>query len=73
MGDTFDVVLESCGNSNQTVRVIKAVRELTGLGLKEAKSLVERAPATILRGVDKGDAEAAKAKIEAAGGTVTIR
>ena len=73
MGDTLDVVLEGCSNSNQTVRVIKVVRELTGLGLKEAKYLVERAPATILKGVEKRDAEAAKAKIEAAGGTVTIR
>ena len=73
MGDTFDVVLEGCGNSNQTVRVIKSVRELTGLGLKEAKFLVEQVPVVILEGVDKGDAEAAKAKIEAAGGAVTIR
>ena len=73
MGDTFDVVLEGCGDSSQTVRVIKVVRELTDLGLKEAKALVEQAPVVVLVDVRKRDAEAAKAKIEAAGGIVSIR
>ena len=54
------------------INVIKAVREITGLGLKEAKALVEGAPAPIKEGVNKDDAEAAKAKLEEAGAKVEI-
>ena len=73
MGDTFDVVLESCDNSSQMTRVIKVVRELTGLGLKEAKMLVEQAPAVILEAAKKEDAEVAKEELEATGAVVTLK
>ncbi|MEZ5376449.1 MAG: 50S ribosomal protein L7/L12 [Acidimicrobiales bacterium] len=69
--DEFDVVLTSAGDKK--IQVIKAVRELTGLGLKEAKDLVESAPANVLEGAKKDDAEAAKAKIEEAGGAVDLK
>ncbi len=67
----FDVVLTSAGDKK--IQVIKAVRELTSLGLKEAKDLVEGAPAPILEGASKDDAEAAKAKIEEAGGSADLK
>ena len=67
----FDVVLASFGESK--LNVIKAVRELTGLGLKEAKELVEAAPKTIKEGVSKEDAEKIKADLTAAGATVEIK
>ncbi len=67
----FDVVLESFGS--EKIAVIKAVRALTGLGLKEAKEKVDGAPSTILEGAKKEDAEKAKADIEAAGGTITLK
>lgn len=67
----FDVVLTAAGDKK--IQVIKAVRELTSLGLKEAKDLVEGAPAPILEGASKDDAEAAKAKIEEAGGTAELK
>ena len=63
--DSFDVVLE--GDGGKKIQVIKVVRELTGLGLKEAKDAVEAAPKAILEGVNKEKAEAAKAKLEARG------
>jgi len=67
----FDVVLASAGEKK--IQVIKAVREATGLGLKEAKALVDGAPAPIKEGASKDDAEALKAKIEEAGGTVELK
>ena len=67
----FDVVLEGFGDNK--IAVIKAVRELTGLGLKEAKDLVEGAPAPIQQGVAKDKAEEAKAKLEDAGAAVTLK
>jgi large subunit ribosomal protein L7/L12 len=67
----FDVVLTDFGA--EKIQVIKAVRELTGLGLKEAKDLVEAAPKAIREGVSKQDAEAAKAKLEAAGAKADIK
>ncbi len=67
----FDVVLTSAGDKK--IQVIKAVRELTGLGLKEAKDLVEAAPTNVLEAAKKEDAEAAKAKIEEAGGAVDLK
>ncbi len=69
--DSFDVVLTGAGDKK--IQVIKAVRELTSLGLKEAKDLVEGAPANVLEGASKDDAEAAKAKIEEAGGAVDLK
>lgn len=69
--DDFDVVLTSAGDKK--IQVIKAVRELTSLGLKEAKDLVESAPAPILEGANKDDAEAAKAKLEEAGAAVELK
>lgn len=70
--DEFDVVLEDAGAKK--IGVIKAVRELvSGLGLKEAKELVEGAPKAILEGANKDDAEAAKAKLEEAGAKVTLK
>ena len=65
----FDVVLEGFGDNK--IQVIKAVRELTNLGLKEAKEVVEGAPKAVLEGAKKEDAEAAKEKLEAAGAAVT--
>jgi len=70
--DEFDVVLESAGDKK--IGVIKAVREIvSGLGLKEAKDLVESAPKAILEGADKEAAEAAKTKLEEAGASVTLK
>lgn len=70
--DEFDVVLESAGEKK--VQVIKAVRELvSGLGLKEAKDLVDAAPKAILEKVAKDQAEAAKAKLEEAGAKATVK
>ena len=67
----FDVVLEGFGDNK--IAVIKAVREITGLGLKEAKEAVEGAPNTIQEGVAKDKAEEIKAKLEEAGAAVTIK
>jgi large subunit ribosomal protein L7/L12 len=67
----FDVILADFGAKK--INVIKAVREITGLGLKEAKALVEGAPAPIKEGVNKDDAEAAKAKLEEAGAKVEVK
>ena len=67
----FDVVLASMGDNK--VGVIKAVRALTGLGLKEAKALVESAPAPVKEGVSKDDAEEAKKGLEEAGATVELK
>jgi len=67
----FDVVLTSFGASK--VPVIKAVREITGLGLKEAKDLVESAPATVKEGVAQGEADELKKKLEEVGATVEIK
>ena len=69
--DEFDVVLEAAGDKK--INVIKEVRALTSLGLKEAKDLVEAAPKTILEGVDKAAADKAKEALEAAGATVTVK
>ena len=68
----FTVVLTAV-DAAKKVNVIKVVREITGLGLKEAKDLVEGAPQTVKEGVNKADSEALKAKITEAGGTVTIK
>lgn len=67
----FDVVMASFGENK--VGVIKAVREVTGLGLKEAKDLVESAPVTVKEGIAKADAEALKKKLEEAGAKVEIK
>ncbi len=67
---SFDVILENGGA--QKIQVIKEVRAITGLGLKEAKDLVDGAPKPLKQGVSKDDAEAIKKQIEAAGGTVKI-
>ena len=67
----FDVVLEGFGDNK--IQVIKAVRALTNLGLKEAKEVVEGAPKAVLEGAKKEDAEAAKEKLEAAGAAVTLK
>ena len=67
----FDVVLKSAGSSK--INVIKAVREITGLGLKEAKALVDGAPKTVKEAVSKDDAEAMKAKLEEAGAEVELK
>ena len=67
----FTVVLASFGENK--VNVIKAVRELTGLGLKEAKDLVDGAPKPVKEGVNKADAEAAKKKLEEAGAKVEVK
>lgn len=69
--DEFDVVLESAGDKK--IQVIKEVRALTSLGLKEAKDLVEGAPKPILEGVNKEAADKAKEALEAAGATVTLK
>jgi large subunit ribosomal protein L7/L12 len=69
--DEFDVVLESAGEKK--INVIKEVRALTSLGLKEAKDLVESAPKAILEKVDKAAAEKAKEALEGAGATVTVK
>ena len=67
----FDVVLESAGDKK--IAVIKEVRALTSLGLKEAKELVEAAPKAVLEGVNKETAEKAKAQLEGAGATVVLK
>jgi large subunit ribosomal protein L7/L12 len=67
----FDVVLASAGA--EKIKVIKVVRELTGLGLKEAKEVVDGAPKTLKEGVSKEDAEAIKAKLAEVGATVEIK
>ena len=67
----FDVVLTAAGDKK--VNVIKAVRAATGLGLKEAKAMVDGAPATVKEGVSKDDAEALKKELEEAGATVEIK
>ena len=67
----FDVVLASFGDAKMAV--IKAAKDALGLGLKEAKAVVESAPATIKEGVSKADAEALKAKLEEAGATIEIK
>jgi large subunit ribosomal protein L7/L12 len=69
--DEFDVVLEAAGDKK--INVIKEVRALTSLGLKEAKDLVEAAPKPILEKVDKAAADKAKEALEAAGATVTVK
>ncbi|PMC98897.1 50S ribosomal protein L7/L12, partial [Brevibacterium paucivorans] len=69
--DEFDVILESAGDKK--VPVIKEVRALTSLGLKEAKDLVDSAPKPILEGASKEDAEKAKEQLEAAGATVSLK
>ncbi len=69
--DEFDVVLTAAGEKK--VNVIKAVRALTGLGLKEAKELVDSAPSTVKEGASKGDAEEAKKQLEEAGATVELK
>ena len=67
----FDVVLKEAGANN--VSVIKAVREITGLGLKEAKDLVDGAPKTVKEAMPKADAEAAKKKLEEAGAKAELK
>lgn len=69
--DSFDVELTSAGDKK--VGVIKAVREITGLGLKEAKGLVDGAPANVKEGVAAAEAEEIKAKLEEAGATITLK
>jgi large subunit ribosomal protein L7/L12 len=67
----FDVVLANAGANK--IKVIKVVRELTGLGLKEAKDVVDGAPKTVKEGVSKEDAEAMKAKLEETGAVIEIK
>ncbi len=67
----FDVILESIGDKK--IQVIKAVREATGLGLKEAKELVDGAPKAVKEKVSKEDADALKAKLEESGATINIK
>jgi large subunit ribosomal protein L7/L12 len=69
--DEFDVILEAAGDKK--INVIKEVRALTSLGLKEAKDLVEAAPKAVLEGVDKAAADKAKETLEGAGATVTVK
>ena len=69
--DEFDVILDADGGKK--IQVIKVVRELTGLGLKEAKDLVEAAPKPVVEKVNKETAEKAKAKLEAEGAKVTLK
>lgn len=69
--DSFDVILAEAGG--QKIQVIKVVRELTSLGLKEAKDLVDSAPKAILEGAAKAAAEDAKAKLEEAGATIELK
>ena len=69
--DEFDVILEAAGDKK--IQVIKEVRALTSLGLKEAKDLVDGAPKPVLEKVDKAAAEKAKASLEGAGATVTLK
>ena len=67
----FDVILESAGDKK--IQVIKAVREITGLGLKEAKGVVDSAPKAVKEGVSKEEAEELKAKLEEVGATITLK
>ncbi|UOQ44629.1 50S ribosomal protein L7/L12 [Halobacillus salinarum] len=67
----FDVVLESAGSSK--IKVVKAVREITGLGLKDAKELVDNAPGAVKEGIAKEEAEELKAKLEEAGASVELK
>lgn len=67
----FNVMLNSAGDKK--IQVIKVVRELTSLGLKEAKDMVESAPAVVIEGASKADAEAAKAKLEEVGAQVELK
>lgn len=67
----FDVVLEAAGASK--IKVVKAVREITGLGLKDAKDMVDNAPKAIKEAVSKEDAEEVKGKLEEAGATVAVK
>jgi len=69
--DSFDVVLEAAGDKK--IQVIKEVRALTSLGLGEAKALVDGAPGVVIEGANKETAEKAKAVLEEAGGTVTLK
>ena len=69
--DAFDVVIESAGDKK--IQVIKEVRTLTNLGLGEAKALVDGAPSTVLEGANKETAEKAKAVLEEAGATITLK
>ena len=69
--DSFDVILESAGDKK--IQVIKVVRELTSLGLGEAKAVVDGAPKAVLEGANKDAAEKAKAALEEAGATVTVK
>ena len=69
--DEFTVILAASGDKK--IEVIKVVREVTGLGLKEAKDLVDGAPKSVKEGVNKADAEALKAKLEAAGAKVELK
>jgi large subunit ribosomal protein L7/L12 len=69
--DEFDVVLEAAGDKK--IQVIKEVRSLTSLGLKEAKDLVDSAPKALLEKVNKETADKAKAQLEGAGATVTLK
>jgi len=69
--DEFDVMLTAIGEKK--IQVIKAVRELTGLGLKEAKDLVEAAPSAVKEAASKDEAEAAKTKLEEAGATAELK
>jgi large subunit ribosomal protein L7/L12 len=67
----FDVVLTSAGPKK--IQVIKAVREITGLGLKEAKAIVDEAPSNLKEGISKAEAEEVQGKIEEAGGSVELK
>lgn len=67
----FDVILEAAGA--EKIQVIKTVREITGLGLKDAKALVDEAPKAIKEGVDKDEAEEIKEKLEAVGATIELK
>ncbi|MFJ4222717.1 50S ribosomal protein L7/L12 [Microbacterium sp. NPDC089695] len=69
--DSFDVILEAAGDKK--IQVIKAVRELTSLGLGEAKAVVDGAPKAVLEGANKETADKAKAALEEAGATVTLK
>ena len=69
--DSFDVILESVGDKK--IQVIKVVRAATGLGLKEAKALVDAAPGPIKEGIERDEAEKLKAELEEAGGSVELK
>lgn len=68
---TFDVILEGYGDNK--IPVVKVVREITGLGLKESKDAVESAPCTLIEGIDKAKAEEYETKLKEAGATVTLK